>query len=242
KALTYGETWDSLYSLAGAYYRAQIYDKAMATIERAVALYPRLPDHGLFAPNPVTAQELRSRILFRQEKWDAALEALQILQQSGARDTGDADELRRWEGSQLVDKGHAAFKTDLGQAIELYTLALRFDPDNAKAYCWRGIAYQRSGQPERALDDLQQTIAINPHLYEAYKGLDDVLLKQGRLDEIIAAWDRLLHLEPDNAKAHFERGGTYYRKRDLAAAIQDAKRACELGHEEACRLVQRLQK
>jgi len=180
---------------------------------------------------------LRSRILFRQEKWDAALEALQILQQNGARDTGNADEIRRWEGSQLVDKGHAAFKTDLGRAIELYTLALRFDPDNAKAYCWRGIAYQRSGQPERALNDLQQAIAINPHLY-----LDDLLLKQGRLDEIIAAWDRLLQLEPDNAKAHMERGGTYYRKRDLAAALQDATRACELGHKEACRLVQRLQK
>src|SRR5262249_13807883 len=129
KALTYGETWHVLYNLAWAYYRAQMYDKALETIERVVTLHPRLPDRGLlFAAHPTIAQGLRSRILFRQEKWDAALEALQIMQQSGARDTGDADEIRRWEGSQLLRQGHAVLKTDLGRAIDLYTLTLRFDP------------------------------------------------------------------------------------------------------------------
>jgi tetratricopeptide (TPR) repeat protein len=201
-----------------------MHDRALPIIERAIAI----------RPNVAEGYGLRSMILFAQEKWDKALKDLEKGEQIGGWGSDKVLENRKWESDQLVGKGHTLFKTDLVQAIDNYTLALRFFHENAEANCWRGIAYQRTGNPEAALADLKNAININPRLYDAYKGLDDLLFKQGQLDEIIESWTQFLRLEPGNANAYFERSGTYFHKKDLASAIRDLKRSCELGNNQAC--------
>ncbi len=230
-ALTYGVTTTVLYDLADTYVRGTMYDKALATLDRAAAMQPDAAEE----------HALRSKIAFAQGNLDEALAHLDRMEEIQGLTAGEASETRIWESRRLVADGHALFRRkDLPGAIDRYTAAIRVHAGNADAWCWRGIAYDRSGRPEGALADLRQAIAIDPRLYSAYKGLDDVLYRQGRIDEIVESWSRYLRLEPGNDNAYVDRSGAYLRKKDKASAIGDLTRACGMGNDQACYLLKSL--
>lgn len=224
KALSFGENWNFVYDLSECYRLAKMYDRALEMANRAIALEPLSSD----------AYGLRSKIFFAQGNLIQAMESLKSMERTERTGREEASEIREWEGSRLVNEGHWLFRKDMVGAIQKYTLAIWFDPKNADAYCWRGICNDRTGKPETALADLRKAVALNPRLYAAYKGLDDVLIKQRRFDEIIAYWTRYIELEPNNDNAYIERYGTYTRKADIRAAMADLGRACELGNRNAC--------
>ncbi len=230
QALSYGESWNFLYDLADCYYRARLYGDALGALDRAMAINPDSAD----------GFGLRSRISFAQRNWDEAMTSLEKMERTGEAGSGGASGIRRWESGRLVSEGHALFGKDLRGAIGRYTLAIRFHAKNADAWCWRGIAHDRAGHPEAALADLRRAIDLDPRLFSAYKGLDDVLYKQGRLDEIVDSWTRLLRLEPGNDNAYVQRSGAYTRKKDKASAIRDLDRACGMGNDQACYLLKSL--
>lgn len=231
EALSHGENWNFLYDLADCHYRAKRYDDALGTLDRAMAISPGSAD----------GFGLRSKIRFAQGNLDEAMASLEKMERLEGLGRGEASVLRRWESRRLVSDGHAEFRRqDLAAAIGNYTAAMRFDPGNADAYCWRGIAHDRAGSREAALADLRRAIDLNPRLFSAYKGLDDALYKQGRLAEIIASWTRLIRLEPANDNAYVERSGAYSRARDKAAAVRDLNRACGMGNDQACFLLKSL--
>ncbi len=226
-ALSYGVRWDVLFDLADCRYRAKMYDEALATLDRAMA----------FNPNSAEGHGLRSKIAFAQRDLDEALASLERMERIQGLGPGQASDIRVWESRRLVSDGHALLGKDLPGAIGKYTSAIRFNPKNADAWRFRGIANDRAGKPGPALADLRRAIDLNPRLFSAYKALDDALYKQRRLDEMVASWTRLLELEPGNDNAYVERSGAYSRKNDKASAIRDLNRACGMGNDQACRLL-----
>jgi len=231
KALAYGENVFALEGLAEAYRDNKIYDKALSTVDRALAL----------RPNWRACHALRSEILFEMERLEESLAALKEGERIGGPFCKEVIDTKEWVGEALVAEGHELFrKPDLVRAIDKYTWALRFFPDNPQALCWRGIAYDRTGRREAALADLCKAINLDPKLYDAYGGLGNLYLKQGRFDESIEVWTKFLRLDPGNADAYLERAGTCYRKRDLARALADAKKSCELGNSNGCKLAEHL--
>jgi tetratricopeptide (TPR) repeat protein len=53
------------------------------------------------------------------------------------------------------------WQDEYDKAIAAYTEALRLDPENAYALCWRGAAYCRSREWEKAIADLTKSIQKN---------------------------------------------------------------------------------
>ena len=72
--------------------------------------------------------------------------------------------------------------------------------------------------------------------------LNYVLLRKRKYNEIVALWDAYIKRNPDDARAYLEREGTYYWKNDSKKAMQDAKKACELGNPEGCKRYKEWQK
>lgn len=224
KALTFGDSPKVIYSLAEAFLAARMPDKALEVIDRGIPLFPKY----------VFGYGLRSKIFLSQGKWDEAFDDLEKMKMFGGKDNEEWIETRMWEGRQIVSQGHSLYRMhSFTQAIEKYNLALRFDPESAESYCWRGMALHRAGN-DSAEDDLRKAISIDPRLFEAYVGLDEVLIKRRRLDEIVELWNRYIELEPGNARAYLERSGTYYHKKEFVSAYRDIKRACDLGSKDAC--------
>src|ERR1700733_5829284 len=69
---------------------------------------------------------------------------------------------------EYLQNGNDSFKAgEFDQAIYDYTMAIDIDPNLAKAYDNRGVAYAREGSLSRAIADFTMAIANNPKDAEA---------------------------------------------------------------------------
>lgn len=155
----------------------------------------------------------------------------ELLRRSGAKDIRAAyDHLQRGYSFDRVG--------NYQRAIDEYNQAITIDPQSSDAYYNRGVAYRKLGDHDKALADFKKAIEIVPTKYEAYTNLDWILAQRREWDTIIAYWTKLIDQQPSNAAAYRERGGAYYQKGDLAHALEDATKSCELGDKEGgCRAV-----
>jgi tetratricopeptide (TPR) repeat protein len=139
---------------------------------------------------------------------------------------------------------HAAFDLHRAQkwpqAIAAYDTLVKRGGEDAEILYWRGIAHWKSAQFDQAYRDFRRVIDLDPANLEAYRNADRLLARQQKWDEIITMWNWYISRQPPNADAHYERGGTYFHKGDIAAARADAARACELGKNQGCRMAERL--
>ncbi len=146
---------------AAHYWRGRTYldmgktDLALEDIDEAIELDPNEP------ANPL----LRGVIHLRREEYDAALE-----------DAARAIELGFEE---IGYHNRAIVFTKMGNdqaAIDDWTRVVALNPDNAIAYCQRGMLFEKTGQFERALSDLQTGLENKNGLPESLRAESEKLL------------------------------------------------------------------
>ena len=116
---------------------------------------------------------------------------------------------------------------DYQSELVLWDDTVRKCPLNDRAYLTRGSAYYLKGQPDAALKDYDQAIALNSRNAKAYVGRGNVLSDQGRYDEALKDYSNALTLNPGLADAHYGRGTIFILKGELDAAITEFNRAIE---------------
>jgi tetratricopeptide (TPR) repeat protein len=225
KALLYGEEPEIYEERARTYMEMEDYDRARDDAERMIALRPTLPGGYM----------QRAEAYLKKNDDAAAMMDIRILLEQFPRDEETQDWLE-WATRELLNRGHAAFTSDLELAISRYDKVLEMDPTSVEAHFWRGSAYLKLKKLDIAQTEMETTIKYDPRYFQAYRWLDYTLAVQGKWDEIIARWNEFLALEPNNADALLERAGTYHHKGDQKSAAEDLRRSCALGNQEACRL------
>lgn len=105
---------------------------------------------------------------------------------------------------------------------------------------FRGVAHWRLGRNDLALADFQRVVALDDTNFTANQYADRIMSSQARWNEVIAMWTAFIQKNPASARAYFERGGTHFHYGDMAAALADATKACELQLAEACAQAARL--
>ena len=229
KSISYGDHWVFYYERAKVYhFYLEDPDRALKDIEQSI----------LIRPTRAESYRLRSRILYRAQDMQNALKDILAAELVKPNDSKNR-KWRQWAGNDLMNQGHHVFKEDLVQSIGKYDLSLRFNPENAKAYYWRGVAYYRKKQFKPALEDLKKSIKHNPRHFDSYLMIDHVLLETKQWDTIISYWNRFIELEPENDRAYLERAGTFYHKKDYENSLNDLQCACDLGNAEACERYQK---
>ena len=224
KAMAYGDLWYFYEERAKVYYQLGELDDALEDVERSILLRPTMD----------RSYRLRSKIYYRKgeiNKSLADLHTAELLKPAYSA----TQRWKEWAGNNYLNKGHKLFEKDLNQAIEKYNISIKFNPESAETYYWRGLAYYRLKQPARALEDLETSIDLNPHRFDSYLMVDYVLLETKEWDKIVRHWNQFLELEPDHSRAYLERVGTYYHKKEYAKSLADLKAACDLGNEEGCK-------
>ncbi|KAB8334245.1 tetratricopeptide repeat protein [Scytonema tolypothrichoides VB-61278] len=73
-------------------------------------------------------------------------------------------------------------------------------------YLHQGNHFLDLRQPEKALDEFQNIITIQPNDAKAWKGRGDALLNLGRLPGALGSYNKALQIEPDNLKALNNKG------------------------------------
>ena len=230
KAISYGEHYSFFEERGRTYVYMKDYDKALEDANQSISL------------RPVIASPYRLRATIFMEKGDLN-SAVQEISSVEALFPGDPEtqQWRDWAAKRFLNQGHTAFKTDLEQAVARYDVAIDIKPQYAEALYWRGVAHSKLNKTDLAYSDIKQSIKYNPRHFQSYKMLDFLLASQQKWDEIVENWNEFLTLEPNNAEAYLERAGAYRHKGEMKNALADLKQACDLGKEDACKILKQYQ-
>ncbi len=126
----------------------------------------------------------------------------------------------------------------LPQAITDCDRALELKSDMQQAYRIRGIALLSAGHPERAAEDLNIAVALNPEDFLAFQNRALALAKLGRAKEAMAELDAAIRLKPEHPWSYYNRGRMHLTQGDYTQAIDDfiAFIRFKRNHEEVYRL------
>lgn len=87
---------------------------------------------------------------------------------------------------------------------------------------------------DAAIADYKKSLAINSSYTEVNINLGNVLINAQRFQEAIVEFDKVIAAEPENANAYYGKGIALKRLHDDVGAMQQIRKSCELGLNQAC--------
>ncbi len=143
---------------------------------------------------PAVADEARLDDLFGQlataETPDAATRVENEIFIEWSKSGSPAVDLLLKRGQDAVEAGDPIL------AAEHFTAAIDHAPDFAEAYHGRATAYYLSGQIGPAIDDLRQTLILNPRHFGAMRGFAILLEEIGREEEALEVFSEVNAINP----------------------------------------------
>jgi tetratricopeptide (TPR) repeat protein len=115
------------------------------------------------------------------------------------------------------------------RAIDDFDTAIRLYPDYGKTYIYRGQAWAKKRDFNRATTDFTEAIRRDPSdAFLALDNLGNVDEEIGEHDRAIENYGRAIELNPGYVPAYYNRAGAHYAKADYDHAIEDYGRAIQL--------------
>ncbi len=105
------------------------------------------------------------------------------------------------------------------EAIAQYEMALKIQPDCAKARFNLGNVLSAKGEGNEAIAQYRQALEVEPDYVAARINLGHALATQGLADEAIAQYRQALAAAPDNVEARYDLAVNLARKGDLDEAV-----------------------
>ena len=91
-----------------------------------------------------------------------------------------------------------------------------------------GVSNLNRGKPEKAFEDFNRAIKIDPQLAGGYLGRANTLNTMGRYEESIEDYDIVLEIDPKLANAYINRGSAYSHLGEYKKAIADYEKGLAL--------------
>ena len=165
-----------------------------------------------------------------EEQASAALEATKTAQQEAMRNFRQATQIVEDFLTKLDDEkvkkvqGFEPVRKELGEmGLNYYKkfTEQRGNDSSVRTWVWRhlGIAYRIMNQQENAIAAYRKQLEIKPDHEQAWSGLGNILVDQGKLDDAIAAYRQQVKVTPDHGDAWNNLGFTLARQNKLDDAI-----------------------
>lgn len=107
------------------------------------------------------------------------------------------------------------------EAIDVFNILIRIDPEMYEAYFFRGIAKYNLEDFMGATSDFDKTLSMNPLYTPAYHYRAITYSRTGKYDEAIRDLDEAMDLRPGYTGLYFSRGVTYFLSGQFEAAVGD---------------------
>jgi len=122
----------------------------------------------------------------------------------------------------LIDKADCLISLDqLDEAERVLELYLLSRPESSRAYCFRGLVYEREGFLIRAEDEYTRALHYDPQSVLALEMRTRVLLKQGKTRKAMEDVETILELAPKRAEAYLTRARIGVKLKNYEAALAD---------------------
>ena len=93
---------------------------------------------------------------------------------------------------------------------------------------YKALAYQISGNLNKAISHYTKAIELRPDFASACGNRGNAYSEQGKYDEAIRDYNKVIELKPDDAKAYNNRGSAYSYQGKRDKTMQDYNKAIEL--------------
>jgi tetratricopeptide (TPR) repeat protein len=103
----------------------------------------------------------------------------------------------------------------------------------AIAFNNRGNGYKARGEIDRAIQDYDEAIRLEPDHAKAFLNRGTAYKAKGEIDRAIQDYDEAIRLEPDSNISFFNRGNAWQAKGDYGRAIEDYDEAIRLKPDDA---------
>ena len=117
------------------------------------------------------------------------------------------------------------------KAIADCTEAIRLNPQDARAFYSRGLAYGEKRDDEKQIADCMESLRLDPNFAEAYQGSAMALNEEDYYSMAAAFCTTAIRLKPEFAPAFLTRGEAYAMKGQLDLAVADFTEAIRLDAE-----------
>lgn len=149
---------------------------------------------SLLISAPLRADDAELEALFEGLKTADSMAALQIenrIQEIWSQSGSPSMDL-------LLDRGREALtEGDTILAIRHFTALIDHAPEFAEGYNGRATAYFQAGRFGLSLEDIRQTLKLNPRHFGAMSGLALILEELGHPDEALSAWREVEKINPN---------------------------------------------
>ena len=194
--------WAELNLLGSVYLRLARFEDARASLEQALALADNHADtHYKLGTIHLATEDAGAAVHFLQtavqfrSNFPAAHAALGMAHLR----------LRQFPAARsALEKG-----VSMGPTVQVYL----------------GMAYEKLGEAERALEVYQDAIASAPGFFASHQYRGSLLLKQGRLDEARKHLQKAVDLQPNLPDAHLSLARIQFEQGDRSAALATLERA-----------------
>ncbi|MDH3717174.1 MAG: tetratricopeptide repeat protein [Planctomycetota bacterium] len=183
-------------------------------------------------PDNVGAINNLAQALYAKGQTQAALEMLrrgEQLQQHHPAIQASMGDLLVKEGEKQQSAGHgAAANAMFREAARRCQRALLVWPHDATVHFNTGVAYEKLGIWDQAIQHYRQAIQFRPRDVVAHINLGVVLSHSGQADEALKAYRRALQIDPANVNVLSNFGVTLAQQKQFNEATQHLQRATEL--------------
>ena len=146
-------------------------------------------------------------------------------------DPNDSDGLI-YQGELQVHDG------DSSAAIRTFQTVLKNDPDNGLAHYHSGLAFQKSGNLERAESEWRDAVRLRPELVDPQRELAILSMRRGDMTTLSEASSQIIALRPASADGYVLRAVSEINRKQFAAAEADARKAIDVTPASAAGYVQ----
>src|SRR5439155_23499688 len=128
---------------------------------------------------------------------------------------------------QIQDAEGALQVGDYARAEAISAEIVGTEPQNAAAWHLLGLARQRLGRLQPAVEALTKAASQDRRVPRYHLDLGNALLDDGKIDGAISSFRRALRIDEANAEAHNDLGAAYFQKGWHAEAEQGFRKAIE---------------
>jgi tetratricopeptide (TPR) repeat protein len=217
------------------------WERAAATLERAISLAPQLGEahnwlaycYGKLGRWADAIQAFKEAIRLKPDYAEADYNLGVAYAEVGRC----ADAVEAFKQAIRIKPDFAGAHYNVGvtygklarhaEGLEAYKQVIRLKPDYAEAHCGLGLAYGGLRRYADAVGAYREAIRLKPDYAEAHCGLGLAHAELGRYEEAVTACKEAIRLKPDYAEAHFGLGLSYEdlgRYADSVAACKEAIR------------------
>jgi len=138
--------------------------------------------------------------------------------------------------SLIVSLSYLTFKqTGIWKnSIVFWSYVIEKEPERVlSAYVNRGVAFEKTGQMDRAIADYEKAIAIDPLYFEAYNNRGVLYGQAGMVDKATEYLNKAISINPEFEEAYINRGIAYALSGQDDRALEDFNAVILLNQESA---------